>query len=162
MRRLLLAADRLIVRSLLSVAMVLLGVAAIVGFYQVLARFVLEQPSTWSEVLVRTLIVWTVFLGLGAALRSGSMIAFDFLYRSVGTRLRPWLDVVIGVATLIVLGVMLWYGLQLTLRVRPQVLAGLDVSIAWAYAAIPVGAAAGIVGVLARWADPARPDELEP
>ena len=161
MRRLLLTADRLIVNALLSVAMVLLGIAAVIGFYQVVARFVLEQPSTWSEVLVRTLIVWTVFLALGAALRSGSMIAFDFLYRSIGRRLRPWLDVLIGVASLVVLGVMLWYGLQLTLRVRPQILAGLDISIAWAYAAVPVGAAAGIVGVLARWADPGRSDRPE-
>jgi TRAP-type C4-dicarboxylate transport system permease small subunit len=45
-------------------------------------------------------------------------------------------------------------------RLRFQNLAGLEISIAWAYAAVPVGAAFGILGVIANFLDPRR-GELE-
>ena len=43
---------------------------------------------------------------------------------------------------------------------RFQTLAGLEVPVSWAYAAIPVGAAISILAVLAHFFDPKR-EELE-
>jgi len=48
----------------------------------------------------------------------------------------------------------------LTYRVRFQTFASLDISIAWAYAAVPVGAALAIVAVIAQHLDPKKPDAL--
>jgi TRAP-type C4-dicarboxylate transport system permease small subunit len=45
-------------------------------------------------------------------------------------------------------------------RVRFQTMAGLEVSIAWGYAAIPIGAALAVVGALAHFLD-RRSEELE-
>ncbi len=43
-------------------------------------------------------------------------------------------------------------------RVRFQQLAGLEVSIAWGYAAIPIGAAFAMLGAFARFLDDPRQD----
>lgn len=151
-----LALDRFVGRVALGVAAALLAVAAAVGLYQVVARFVLQQPSTWSEVLVRTLIAWMVFLGIAAALRSGTLVAFDFAFRISSGRVRQMLEAFVFLCCLALFAVLAWHGYRLAWRVRFQMLAGLDISIAWAYAAIPVGAACAMLAVVARWCDPGR------
>jgi TRAP-type C4-dicarboxylate transport system permease small subunit len=66
----------------------------------------------------------------------------------------------ITACTLLFLFVVVWYGWDVVQRLRFQNLAGLEISIAWAYAAVPVGAAFGILGVIANFLDPRR-GELE-
>ncbi len=84
-------------------------------------------------------------------------MAVDFLV----DRSRGWLRAVVIAAitgvSLGVLGVMLWFGVMMVGRAQFQMLAGVlnpftgeGVSIATVYAAIPIGAAIAIVGVLAR------------
>ncbi|MGM0562651.1 MAG: TRAP transporter small permease subunit, partial [Pseudomonadota bacterium] len=59
-------------------------------------------------------------------------------------------EVLVALACLLVLWILLYYGIAMTLRVSSQTLSGLYISIAWIYAAIPVGAAFSIVAVVAR------------
>ncbi|RYE77918.1 MAG: TRAP transporter small permease subunit, partial [Oxalobacteraceae bacterium] len=47
----------------LTVAGIMLLVAVVMGMTQVVMRFVFEQPSEWSEVLVRFSLIWMVFMG---------------------------------------------------------------------------------------------------
>jgi TRAP-type C4-dicarboxylate transport system permease small subunit len=61
------------------------------------------------------------------------------------------LYVVILIASLIFLAILIWYGWGMTMRVRSQNLAGLQVTIAWVYAALPVGSALATLGVIARF-----------
>lgn len=161
MRQLILAVDRVVGRLILALACIMLAVAALCGAFQIITRFVLEEPSTWSEVLTRTLIIWSVFLGLGAALRGGALLSVDLLYRTVArTRYLPILHFLLTAATMLFLMIVVWYGWDVVYRVRFQNLAGLEIPISWAYAAIPVGAMFGILGLLANYIDPRR-GELE-
>lgn len=138
-----------------------MAVAALCGLYQIVTRFVLEQPSTWTEVLTRTLVIWSVFLGMAAALRGGALLSVDLLYRTVArTSYLPLLHALITVCTMTFLLVLVWFGWDVTYRVRFQNLAGLEISISWAYAAIPVGAMCGVLSVAAHYLDPRR-GELE-
>jgi TRAP-type C4-dicarboxylate transport system permease small subunit len=70
----------------------MLAVAASLGFWQILTRFVLEQPSEWTEVLIRFSLIWMVFMGIAAAFRQGAMVCVDVLYRWSGARTRRFLD----------------------------------------------------------------------
>jgi TRAP-type C4-dicarboxylate transport system permease small subunit len=154
---LVLAADRLVGRLILAIASLALGLAALVGLYQVGTRFIFEQPSVWSEVLTRFLIIWSVFLGLSATIRGGALLSVDLLYRTMArTRYLRWLQAMISLSVLGFLSVMLWQGIVIVQRVRFQTLAGLEISISWAYAAIPVGAAFALLAVVAHFLDPRR------
>lgn len=161
MRDFILALDRTVGRVVLAVACIALAVAALAGLFQIITRFVLQQPSDWTEVLTRTMIIWSVYLGLAAALRGGALLSVDLLYR-IASR-TPYLRVLqllITGCTLLFLCVVVWHGWDVVHRVRFQNLAGLEISISWAYAAVPVGASFGILGVIANFIDPKR-GELE-
>jgi C4-dicarboxylate transporter DctQ subunit len=72
--------DRGLFRTVSWVAQALLWSAVAAGFYQVLARFVLESPSAWSEAWTRASVIWSVMLGVALAFRQGAMLGVDLLH----------------------------------------------------------------------------------
>ncbi|MBO9354833.1 TRAP transporter small permease subunit [Bordetella petrii] len=159
MKNAVLVLDRVVVGLALGSACVLLAVTVCLGFWQVLTRFVFELPSGWSEELVRRLLIWTVLLGTVAAFRQGALVSVDLMLRVARGRWRQVVHTVITAVNLVFLGVVAWYGTELAWRVRMQTFASMEISMAWAYAALPAGAVLGIVAVLAHHLDP-RHDEL--
>jgi TRAP-type C4-dicarboxylate transport system permease small subunit len=55
---------------------------------------------------------------------------------------------------------MAYWGAQIAWRIRFQSIAGLEISMSWAYLAIPIGAAFAAIAVLAQFFDPQN-HELE-
>lgn len=163
---LLLRLERLTTRIAHDAAALLLTVAVCLAFYQVLTRFLLGLPSTWSEVMARSLMIWAVYLGIAAAFRQGSMIAVDLVHRFVSGRTALLVHGVVTLVCLVFLAVLGWYGIAMAERVQNQTLAGIEVSIAWFYAALPVGAAFSMLALVARFGEmlrhgpPERIDEL--
>ncbi|MGW9332879.1 TRAP transporter small permease [Bosea sp. NPDC055594] len=157
---LLLATERLVTGAALALGCVAMAVAACAGLFQVLTRFILQEPATWSEPLIRMMLIWMAYLGLAAAVRAGSLVSVDLLYRLVRGRRRRVLEGLIALATLALLGVLVWFGIDLTGRVRFQNLAGLEIPVSYAYAAIPAGALVSMLAVVAHFFDPRR-EELE-
>lgn len=147
---LLLRVERTISSLALYLAVLMLVCSVSLGFYQVLTRFVLDAPSTWSEVMARSTMIWCVFLGAAACFRGGYMMAVEAIYKLVPRPGLKALEVFIAGSCLIVLAILLYYGIQMTLRVRSQALSGVGISISWIYMAIPVGAAFSLIAVLSR------------
>lgn len=131
-------------------AILMLVISVTLGFYQVLTRFVFDAPSTWSEVISRSAMIWCVFLGAAAGFRGGFMMSVEVIYRLLPGRRLIWLEVLIAFCCAIVLLVLIYYGIAMMMRVRNQMLSGLEVSIAWAYAAMPVGSSFALLAVMAR------------
>jgi TRAP-type C4-dicarboxylate transport system permease small subunit len=156
----LLRVERLITEAGLVAASAMLALAACAGLYQVLTRFLLQEPATWSEPLIRTLLIWMAYLGLAAAVRAGALVSVDVLYRMLTGPRRRALEGLITIATLALLVILFWFGWDLTIRVRYQNLAGLEIPVSYAYAAVPTGALISIPAVLAHFLDPRR-SELE-
>jgi TRAP-type C4-dicarboxylate transport system permease small subunit len=149
-----LAVERRVTGAVAALAMALMAAAALVAFYQVVTRFVLQQPATWSEVLVRTLIVWMVYLGAAAGFRVGALVSVDALARFAKGPWKRTVETVAGLSALALLFVGAWWGWQVAWRLRFQNLAGLDVSIMWLYAAVPAGCFFAMLAVVARLLDP--------
>lgn len=147
--RAVLALDRVTTQAALVAACFALAIAVSAGAWQVFTRFLLAAPSPWSEALVRQALVWMVMLGLAGAIRHGALVAIDVARQLVKGRVRLALDLVIFVSITLLFGVLFWFGWEMANRVRFQSIAGLEVSIAWGYAAIPVGAVFAIIGALA-------------
>ncbi|RRD68396.1 TRAP transporter small permease [Comamonadaceae bacterium OH2310_COT-174] len=145
------AIDRALFGLVSFLAQLLLWLAVAMGFFQVVARFVLHSPLDWSEVLTRAAIIWVVMLGTALAFRSGTAIAVQFLHSRLRGPARRWLEHLIGATCVGFLLFLAWIGAQITYRVRFQSLAGLEISISWVYLAIPVGAALSALAVLLHW-----------
>ncbi|MGX1740116.1 TRAP transporter small permease [Bosea sp. NPDC055353] len=157
---LLLGAERIVTGAGLVAGCLAMALAACVGLFQVLTRFVLQEPATWSEPLIRSLLIWMAYLGLASAVRAGSLVSVDLLYRLVKGRNRRLLEAAIAIATFALLAILFWFGADLVWRVRFQNLAGLEIPISYAYAAIPTGALVSMLAVIAHFFDPRR-EELE-
>ena len=156
----LLRLDRWVTALALNLACALLAIICVLGLWQVLSRFVFSQPSTWTEEAMRRLLIWCVMLGVVAAFRRGALVSVDLMLRSSRGLWQRAVRGIITVASLAFLGVLLRFGVELAWRVRFQTFASMELSMAWAYAALPVGAALAIVGVLGHHFDPID-EELE-
>ena len=145
----------------LTIASLMLLAAAVLAMTQVVMRFVLEQPSEWSEVLVRFTLIWMVFMGIPTAFRLGAMVSVDLMHRKAPPGFQRALDFLIMAASLVLLGFIAWYGWDYAQRGRVQTIIGLEsFSMFWAYLALPVGAVCAMVGAIGNFLDP-RHQELE-
>lgn len=138
-------------------ACAMLVLASTLGVFQIITRFVLEQPAEWTEVLIRFSLIWMVFLGIPAAFRQGAMVSVDVLYRWSPPALRRVLDYVVCGAALGLIAVIVWWGWDYANRGKVQTMIGLeDVSMFWAYLAMPVGGLFSAMGIVGNLLDPQR------
>lgn len=142
-------------------ACVMMAIASSLGLFQIITRFILESPAEWTEVLIRFSLIWMVFLGIPAAFREGAMISVDVLYRWGSPVAKRLLDWVVSLASLALVGAIIWWGWDYAQRGKVQSMIGLeDVSMFWAYLAMPVGGVFCILAILGFLIDPRR-NELE-
>ena len=136
-------------------ACALMAIAACLGMFQVITRFVLERPAEWTEVLIRFSLIWMVFMGIPMAFRQGAMVSVDALYRWSPPRLQRILDWVVFLAALTLVLIIIWWGWNYAQRGRVQTVIGLEsVSMFWAYLAMPVGGLFCIPGLIGNLLDP--------
>lgn len=159
-RRGVLAVDRVVTGAAMIGACTALVVGVGAGFWQVIARFVLDSPAAWSEALVRTALIWMCFLGLAGTLRAGALVSIDVAHRCARGAVRRAVEAAALAANLSLMGVLFWFGWAMAQRVQFQEMAGLEVSMSWGYAAIPVGAVFAMLGAFAHMLD-RRAEELD-
>ncbi len=144
-------------RIAMTLACLMLAIASGLAVFQVITRFVLEQPAEWTEVLIRFSLIWMVFMGIPMAFRQGAMVSVDALYRAVPTHIKRVLDLVVALAALALMLIILWWGYEYAVRGRVQTMAGLEsLSMFWAYVAMPVGALFSVIAIVANYLDPRR------
>ncbi|VFR18716.1 TRAP-type transport system, large permease component, predicted N-acetylneuraminate transporter [plant metagenome] len=155
MKRQFLAVENVVTQTALVVACLMLALAAGLGFYQVIARFVLEQTTEWTEVLIRFSLIWMVFLGIPKAYRVGAMISVDVLRRWTPRGIGRGLDTVVALAGIALSLVFIVVGWDYARRGSVQTIAGLEsISMFWAYLAVPVGGVVSLFGIVGQWLDP--------
>lgn len=107
----------------------------------VFCRYVLNAPLSWSEEVARFAMIWAAFIGGALAFRRGGHIAIGFVVDVLPKTLR-WLVLAAGwLMMLAFLWMLFWYGWTLAEQVRFQRSPALRMSMRYAYAAVPVGAA---------------------
>jgi TRAP-type transport system small permease protein len=114
-----------------------------VTFLQVIGRYCLQLTYAWPDELTRYLFIWMVMIGSVAGMISGGHFVLGLLGEVArGNRLyRAALTTVelLGCAFLLLL---VWHGARLAYAVRLQETPAMQISMAWVYAAVPVGALA--------------------
>lgn len=138
--------DGALAAAVAAIAAAALLVAVASSFWQVLGRFVLQSPAAWSEALTRLALIWMVLLGVSTALRRGALIAVDLARDATTGRARLAIEAATLASCLVLFATLFWYGINVAQRVRMQEMAGLEISMAWGYAAIPIGSLFAALG----------------
>ena len=127
----------------------------------VFTRYVMNDALAWIEELARYSMIWLSWLGGGLALRRGAHIAMEFFTDALPPKARAAVLFVGRLGVFVFLGICLWYGIDLTLRVSAQSTIALGISMQIPYAAIPVGSllmAYHLIAVMSfPWAGVIRP-----
>ena len=140
-----------------AIACAMLAVAACLGLWQIITRFVIERPAEWTEVLIRFSLIWMVFLGIAQAFRVGAMVSVDVLYRLSGQRMRRVLEALVALAALTLIAIIVLVGWDYAQRGKVQTVIGLeDVSMFWAYLSMPVGGVFAAIAVVGNFLEPQR------
>ena len=114
-------------------------VALIALFFNVVLRYGFNYTLAWSEELVREVIIYTTFIGLGAAVKNRSMIKIDALVNLVPVLKIP-LNYFSNLVTLIFATMMVYYGWKMAaLQVAThQKTIILEIPLVYLYAILPV------------------------
>lgn len=105
----------------------------------VLFRYVLKAPLPWAEELARYLMIWGASLGAFVAFKEGSHIGMtmimDRLQGQIGIALTKLAQFIIT----LFMAIVMIEGFGLVLKIRGQTSPAMEIPMAWAYLAIPVG-----------------------
>jgi TRAP-type C4-dicarboxylate transport system permease small subunit len=119
--------------------LILAGMIAVLA-WQVISRYALNAPSTFSEEILRYGMIWLSFLGAALACSRGTHMAVDLLREASKGWLRRALRVLVPVSFLVFsVTVLIIGGLQAMDIAGNQSSAVLQIPISWVYAAMPVG-----------------------
>lgn len=119
---------------------VLAGYVAIL-VVQVVLRYVFNSSLVWSDEIIRFGLVWNVMLGAAlVSLREGH-IRVDIFENLLPSRARRVTQLLIHLVSLAFLLLLLFFGWKFAVRGAAQSAPVTDLSMAYAYSAIAVGAA---------------------
>lgn len=129
--------DELLKRSLIS----LMAAIVLVVCWQVLSRFVLQSPSSVTEELARTLLLWIGMLGAALAYRTGQHLGLDIVTARFSLRWQRRVAMLLTALVVVFAFVVMVIGggalVQLTLQLN-QMSAALGVPVGWLYGVIPL------------------------
>ncbi len=132
-----------------AVLIAIVGVMTVVVFLQVLYRYVFAQPLQWSEELARYLFVWLSIMGAALALQRKGHFGLDLFYKMLSSRFRRTVKFPVYLLLGIVIFVILFQGIILVQKTALQESPAMGISMAWAYASLPVGGALMAIHLIA-------------
>jgi len=117
------------------------GVLVVDVLWQVFTRFVLKNPSSWTEELAIFLLIWVSLLGAAVALNRGAHLGIDYFVGKLSDQKRVYTEVVVFLCiSLFSIFVMVIGGIDLvvsTLELQ-QVSPALGLKMGYVYLAVPI------------------------
>lgn len=109
--------------------------------WQVVTRFVLNDPSSYTEEIARFTLIWIALLGAASAYKRGLHLGIDIVTNALSDRLKFFTELLVHFAVIIFAVAILIYGgsklVAMTLHLN-QVSAVLGVKMGYIYLAMPI------------------------
>ena len=129
-----------IISSVTGFACVLLFAGMVlVTLLGIVFRYVVQAPLFWTEETARFLMLWTGFLAMSIAMQKGQHIMIDALVSAFPAYVSKPLGYLVDVMVGYFLVILLFKGYAMTSG-TPMTALSLPISMAWIYAAVPLGA----------------------
>lgn len=144
MRKLIRLIDQLVAGTLmLAMTLILLTVV-----WQVISRYVLQDPASVTEELSRFLLIWIGLLGAAFAYRQKVHLGFNMIVEKQSEQVRKYTHTVVELLVIIFCATTLVFGgsqlVTLTLELE-QISAALGIPVGYVYVVLPVS------GILLIW-----------
>ena len=136
--------------------MLLMAVSVLNVLWQVFIRFILQDPSSYTEELARFLLVWIGLLGASYASGKGMHLAIDYFALKFHPAIQRLVALIIqGLVFLFALSVMVIGGIRLVYitLVLDQTSAALQVQLGYVYLVLPLSGIIIIFYALAAFCD---------
>lgn len=118
----------------------IMGYMVLAVCWQVITRFILKNPSTLTEEILRYLLVWTTMVGGAYAYGRRKHLSINMLTKKLPFRQQKMLDILIQIIVIaFAVVVMTMGGFHLVGTTSNQISAALHLPMPYVYASIPVG-----------------------
>ena len=107
--------------------------------WQVFARYVLNDASSWSEEVARIMMTWVAMIGSAVLIQTGGHVTVTVLLDRVGPRVLNILLIVRDLFMLFTVSVVGWYGFKFAAMNSVQLSAAMDIPLNYIYAALWIG-----------------------
>lgn len=114
-------------------------VMVVAVFLQVVFRYVVNHPLSWSEELARYIFVWASMLGASMGVKKKTHFCLDALLKMIPQPQRKIIEAVLYTIMSVLLIVLVYFGTKFSSELYVQTAPGLNITMAIPYAAIPVG-----------------------
>lgn len=118
---------------------IVFGILTLLTVWQVLTRYLLSNPSTWSEELASYLFAWATLLGAAYVFGKREHMNIPILLDKVSPKSQKIVNIIIEVIILLfALTVLIYGGWNITLLTMGQMSSSLPIRMGYFYAAIPI------------------------
>ncbi|WP_400162048.1 TRAP transporter small permease [Brevibacillus sp. TJ4] len=109
-------------------------------FFNVVARFVFNNPIGWAEEVTLGLLIWMVFIGLSSSMKDNGHIGVDYFVRKLPKPAARFVRAVkVVVIYFVLLGIFVGFGYQLTAQAASKLTPILGISYQYIDMAVPLG-----------------------
>lgn len=118
------------------------------GVITVLFRFVIQSSLAFPDEMIRYLFVWIIALGSAIGLRRNIHAAIGIVVKALPGPLKRAALIFSSVCVIVFLAIVANTGWHATLSATTQISPAMEISMAWLFASVPVGAICGILFTL--------------
>ncbi len=107
--------------------------------WQVISRFMLNNPSRWSEEVARYFMIWITFLGASVGVKTGSHLGLTiFISKLKDIRSQMIMTILAYVCIIIFSSILVIYGWEYMIEGKRQTAMSFNVKMSVVYACIPL------------------------
>jgi TRAP-type transport system small permease protein len=138
-----------IIGEIVDAAVVLIGGSLAILIFINVVLHAFGKDLAWLTELGELLMVWVTFLGGAAAAQRGAHMCINEFLDKLTDAKRRWADAAVQIFTLILLGIVLFYGLRIVKGSWDNTLTTLEWPMAWQYMPMPLGI--GLMALFVLW-----------
>ncbi|MCG8483987.1 MAG: TRAP transporter small permease [Clostridia bacterium] len=119
---------------------------------QVVLRYIFKNSNAWSDEVARYLFIWVIFIGAAYAAKKGTHIRIESLNNIFPKKIRKHVTLIGNIVWLVFNITLFYFSARYTINLfeSNQMSQGLNIRMAYAYAAIPIGFFLLIIRIIQR------------
>lgn len=136
-----------------TLAVVFLTTMIIAVGTQVLSRYLLPVPVSWTEELARYSLIWLTFIGAAMALYSKGHFALEIILNKIAPKIKYIMQLGILIALAVFLAVNAYSSAMILKILQYQTSAAMQLPMSYVYLAMPVGSVFMLIHVIVQLFD---------